>query len=151
MKRKYKAQPKSKNQKKVPHYDFLQITFIIAIVVLISFLMFWPIVKIPANDLFDIQDNNLIVAGKRIYAQHCVACHVINLDDKVSALNEITHAYFMRAAPNHTNAELFLIVKNGLIHSHNGQETRMPAFRKLLTDNEIIAVVTYMKSTWAKK
>lgn len=151
MKRKYKAQRTSNKQKKVPHYDFLQIIFIIATVVLISFLIFWPTVKIPEDNFFDIRDQNLIVVGKKVYAQHCVACHVINLDSKASLLNGMTHARSISAASNHTNAELFQIVKNGLNHSHHGKDTKMPAFRKFLSDNEIIAVVTYMRSTWARK
>jgi mono/diheme cytochrome c family protein len=50
-------------------------------------------------------------------------------------------------ALHHPQAELFRIVKRGMA-SVKGGPTNMPPFENVLTDEEITAVIAYLRSTW---
>lgn len=52
---------------------------------------------------------------------------------------------------HHPDAVLFAIAKNGLVAgvtAPRGYESDMPAFGRMLSDEEIVAVLAYIKSTW---
>ena len=54
---------------------------------------------------------------------------------------------------HHPDAVLFAITKNGLVAPNAPQdyESDMPAFAAKLTDDEIWAVLAYIKSHWTSK
>src|SRR3546814_400497 len=55
---------------------------------------------------------------------------------------------------HHPDAMLVDIVKNGLVPGKTapaGYVSDMPAYRDILSDQEIIAVLTYIKSSWPPK
>jgi mono/diheme cytochrome c family protein len=52
---------------------------------------------------------------------------------------------------HHSDGQLFRIVKDGLAAILPGYETDMPAFKDILTDAEITAVLDYIKSTWPER
>jgi mono/diheme cytochrome c family protein len=85
-------------------------------------------------------DENL-VAGARIYREACARCH-----GNPTAGPSIYGASFYPPAPHlpgrstrSTEAELFWIVKYGI------RNTAMPAWRRLLSDQDIWQVVAVMK------
>lgn len=49
---------------------------------------------------------------------------------------------------HHPDRELFLITKNGLGAVVPGYESDMPAVESVLSDEEITAILAYIKSTW---
>src|SRR3546814_13281738 len=54
---------------------------------------------------------------------------------------------------HHPDAMLVDIVKNGLVPGKTapaGYVSDMPAYRDILSDQEIIAVLTYIKSSWPR-
>jgi mono/diheme cytochrome c family protein len=89
-----------------------------------------------------------------LYALNCAVCHGAKLegqpnwqtarpDGKKPAppLNSTGHA------PHHPEAELFRIVKRGMASVDN-RPSDMPAFQDVLSDDEISAVLAYIKTTW---
>lgn len=99
-----------------------------------------------------------IAAGKVIYEQHCAACHGFALegqpdwkvqnDDgtfKAPPHNEEGHTW------HHADSQLIEAVKRGGARFEGlnvGGTSLMPAYEDILSDAEITAVLTYIKSTW---
>lgn len=52
---------------------------------------------------------------------------------------------------HHSDQELFTITKEGPGAVVPGYESDMPPFGAMLSDDEITAVVAYIKSTWPQK
>lgn len=52
---------------------------------------------------------------------------------------------------HHSDAQLFRIVKDGLASIAPGYETDMPTFAGSMTDDEIRAVLDYIKGTWPER
>ena len=50
---------------------------------------------------------------------------------------------------HHADAQLFGIVKNGVTpYAGPGYQSDMPAFKAILSDDEILAVLAYIKQSW---
>ena len=101
-------------------------------------------------------DPTFVKLGKVIYDSECAACHgpnlegqpnwnVRNADGKLPAppQDETGHTW------HHSETQIFEMTKYG-IQKFAGPDykTDMPAFEKKLTDAEIIAVLSYIKSRW---
>lgn len=97
-------------------------------------------------------DPELIQAGAAIYNRNCVACHGANLEGAADwefpnedgsypppPLTSSAHAW------QHSDSSLINTVKNG---RGAGKISSMPAFIGQLTEQEILAVIEYIKSTW---
>ena len=109
-----------------------------------------------AEGLLVPQDETFVAMGKVIYDSECAACHGIQLegqanwrerrpDGKLPAPphDETGHTW------HHPDRQLFDITKLGLApFAGPDYPTDMPAFESRLTDAEIIAVLSYIKSTW---
>lgn len=120
-------------------------------------ILLWPADKATHAALRP--DDALLVAhGQKIYATQCAACHGANLegepnwrDRKPDGLlpapphDETGHTW------HHPDAVLFELTKYGLPKEIGGQPYRsaMPAYDGRLSDDEIIAVLSFIKSTWA--
>ncbi len=104
-------------------------------------------------------DSSVVAAGQKIYAENCAACHGANgegqPDWKVS-LPDGTYPAPPHNADGHTwhhgDGTLFQYIKLG----GEGMDipnfkSAMPAFASTLTDKEIVAVITYLKSTWPEE
>lgn len=102
-------------------------------------------------------DRAQLAAGERIYAQHCAACHGAKLEGQPNWRLRLPSGR-MPAPPHdesghtwhHTDNVLFGITKQGLTppYAPSGYESDMPAFAGTLTDDEIRAVLAYIKSHW---
>ena len=93
-----------------------------------------------------------------MYAQHCAACHGARLEGQAN-WREPLPSRRMPAPPHdasghtwhHPDAVLFGITKRGLVpgeYAPPGYQSDMPGFAGALTDDEIWAVLAYIKSTW---
>ena len=96
--------------------------------------------------------------GQRVYAQHCAACHGAKLEGQPQWQKKLPSGRFP-APPHddsghtwhHPDEALFAMTKHGLVppHAPAGYESDMPAFGGVLSDDEIRAVLAYIRSQWS--
>lgn len=105
-------------------------------------------------------DNETVIAkGKAIYAANCASCHGANLEGEPN-WQQPKPDLTMPAPPHdetghtwhHTDRVLFELTKFGLgkLIKNPDYKTNMPIYDGVLADGEIIAVLSYIKSTWPK-
>lgn len=116
----------------------------------------------PSGPAFiDPADQSLVMQGKAIYANNCAACHGQALQGQPNWRERMSNGR-LPAPPHdksghtwhHPDAMLVDMVKNGLVPGKTappGYVSDMPAYRDILSDQEIIAVLAYIKSTWPPK
>ncbi len=107
--------------------------------------------------IFSPNNAELVALGKSLYAENCASCHGANLEGEADWKNPNEDG-LMPAPPHdetghtwhHTDKVLFDIVKIGLIKAANleNYQTNMPIYQDILSDEEIIAIMSYIKSTW---
>lgn len=107
--------------------------------------------------LFDPKDIEITKLGKAIYNENCASCHGVNLEGQ-SNWKRPNSQGMLPAPPHdntghtwhHTDDLLFGITKYGLAEFSGlkNHKTDMPIYKDILTDEEIIAVLSYIKSTW---
>lgn len=109
----------------------------------------------------DPQNPEQVARGKAVYAQHCAACHGARLEGQPNWQEKLPTGR-MPAPPHdatghtwhHPDHVLFGITKNGLVpgkYAPPKYESDMPAFGGKLKDEEIWAVLAYIKSPWPDK
>lgn len=116
----------------------------------------------PSGPAFiDPADQSLVMQGKAIYANNCAACHGEALQGQPNWRERMSNGR-LPAPPHdksghtwhHPDAMLVDMVKNGLVPGKTappGYVSDMPAYRDILSDQEIIAVLAYIKSAWPPK
>ncbi|WP_287093812.1 c-type cytochrome [Mesorhizobium sp.] len=102
-------------------------------------------------------DARVIARGEAVYVAHCASCHGRNLEGQTGWKAQDKDG-FLPAPPHdenghtwhHPDTLLFRITKLGVAEAANLKDykTRMPAFGGLLTDADIIAALSYIKSRW---
>jgi mono/diheme cytochrome c family protein len=115
--------------------------------------IFWPI-KSDTGIQLDATDQVRIAQGKKIYAHNCARCHGIHLEGQPDWRTEGLHGW--PAPPHddsghtwhHPDAQLIQIVKEGMKGAGDGA-SNMPAFGKILSDHEVISVLSFIKSQWS--
>jgi mono/diheme cytochrome c family protein len=94
--------------------------------------------------------------GSTLYAVHCAACHGAKLEGQANWRERLPNGK-LPAPPHdesghtwhHPDALLFNIVKNGIEpYASPGYKSDMPAFADRLSDDDIRAVLAFIKSTW---
>ncbi|MEO8243479.1 MAG: cytochrome c [bacterium] len=104
-------------------------------------------------------DPATILQGQQIYASNCAACHGANLQGQPDWKHRLATGR-MPAPPHdvtghtwhHSDRDLFTLTKWGVAAVvGGGYESDMPAFGEKLSDDEIEAVLDYIKSTWTKR
>jgi mono/diheme cytochrome c family protein len=108
----------------------------------------------------DAGDSARVALGKRVYLQHCAACHGAQLEGQPNWRSRLPNGR-LPAPPHdetghtwhHPDRLLFAITKEGLVppHAPAGYESDMPAFGGKLSDDEIWAVLAYIKSRWTSR
>ena len=100
-------------------------------------------------------DRQLVAQGRQVYGQYCVACHGARLEGQPD---------WQRPGPNgrlpapphdasghtwhHPDRQLIALTKFGPAAMVPGYQSDMPGFDGLLSDQEIVAVLSYIKSRW---
>lgn len=101
-------------------------------------------------------DPRAVAAGRTLYAEHCAACHGADLEGEPDWRERDADGY-LPAPPHdetghtwhHPDAQLFDITKRGIeAVVGGGYRSRMIGYDGILTDDEILAVLAYIKSTW---
>ena len=144
--------------------SFVKIRFLLAIFIPTSLLFFGIIIYIlkdknaQAAYILNPDNYDIVELGKTVYFQNCASCHGVKLEGQKDWMSRLPNG-LMPAPPHdetghtwhHSDKYLFMITKYG-IEDIIGQKyaNNMPAYKNELTDNEIIAVLSYIKSTWPK-
>lgn len=100
---------------------------------------------------------NRVAYGEDLYNQHCAACHGINLEGQPDW--KTRNAQGRLPAPphdetghtwHHSDQLLFEMTKFGMVPPNipAGYESDMPAYKDILSDEQIRAVLGYIKSRW---
>lgn len=103
------------------------------------------------------RDAGVVALGAQVYASECGACHGDNLQGQPDW--RVPGDDGLRPAPphdatghtwHHDGDALFRLTKYGLAEIIGDPDlaTGMPAYEDVLSDEEIIAVLSYIKSTW---
>lgn len=111
--------------------------------------------------LADPDDVQQVARGKPVYANHCAACHGVRLEGQPDWRNKLPSGR-MPAPPHdatghtwhHPDPVLFGITKHGLIpgkYAPPGYQSDMPAYGGTLSDEDIWAVLAYIKSSWPQE
>ena len=106
--------------------------------------------------IIDARDPMLVNLGKRVYDEHCAACHGEHLEGEPDW--RIRKADGRLPAPphdanghtwHHTDDVLFRVTKYGpAAVIGRAYESDMPAYQGILSDREILAALAFIKSTW---
>jgi mono/diheme cytochrome c family protein len=115
----------------------------------------------PGDDArADAHDTAKVALGARVYAQQCAACHGAKLEGQPDWRKRLANGR-LPAPPHdesghtwhHPDRLLFGITKNGLVppYAPKDYESDMPAFGGKLSDEEIWAVLAYIKSHWISR
>jgi mono/diheme cytochrome c family protein len=103
------------------------------------------------------RDAAKVSLGSKVYAQHCAACHGAKLEGQPNWRQALPNGR-LPAPPHderghtwhHSDDVLFGITKIGLVppYAPIGYQSDMPPFAGKLADDEIWAVLAYIKSHW---
>ena len=107
------------------------------------------------------EDRRVVARGSTVYQENCASCHGVNLEGQENwrtpksdgtlwapPHDETGHTW------HHPDRQLFRITKLGRVKysevfmNRTGIKSDMPGFEDTLSDAEIIAVLSYIKSTW---
>ena len=100
-----------------------------------------------------------IAQGEALYGVRCASCHGKNLEGQPNWRAPLPNGR-MPAPPHdktgytwhHTDAALTGVTKLGLKpFAGDNYESDMPAFGTILSDEEIEAILVYIKSTWPER
>lgn len=125
-----------------------------AFLLAISGVVVWRVSSIEATQP-DPRSPSLVARGKVIYAEHCASCHGANLEGQPNWRERLPNGR-LPAPPHdatghtwhHPDKQLFEMVKNGTAGIVPGYETDMPAYKGVLSDTEIWAILSFIESTW---
>lgn len=103
-------------------------------------------------------DPAQLALGETVYAQNCASCHGENLEGEADWKRQNEDGSF-RAPPHtaeghtwhHSDQQLLEAIELGGARFDDvnvGGTSNMPAFAETLTDEEITAVLAYIKSHW---
>lgn len=105
-------------------------------------------------------DPQVLAQGRKIYETHCAACHGARLEGQPN-WRERDAAGLLPAPPHdasghtwhHPDAVLFEITKHGVAKAARmpGYRSSMPAYEGVLSDEEIVAVLSWIKAQWPEK
>ena len=99
--------------------------------------------------------------GEAVYVQQCASCHGVNMEGQPDWKLQNEDGSF-RAPPHddsghtwhHGDPTLLEAIRLGGARFNDlniGGTSTMPAFGEILSDEEITAVLTYIKSTWTEE
>lgn len=111
----------------------------------------------PPNISLTPANSTVVQQGRQIYSEHCASCHGANLEGQPNWRQRDEDGY-LPAPPHdaaghtwhHSDRQLFELTKIGLgaMLGDKNFKTRMPAYRDVLDDNQILAVLSFIKSRW---
>lgn len=137
---------------------FLSVVGLIMVVGVIFYLSS-PVNNAEANIYLNHKDADIVGLGKNVYVENCASCHGIALEGQANWRKRDADGYLL-APPHdetghtwhHTDSYLFLMTKYGIEEMiGKSYPNNMPAYEGKLADEDIIAVLSYIKSTWPSR
>ena len=119
----------------------------------------WWLYAEPQKIVLKADSRSVVDQGRSLYALHCASCHGANLEGQPNWRSRDSEGY-LPAPPHdetghtwhHADSLLFEITKYGLEgRVSQDYKSRMPGYAGVLTDSEIIAVLSFIKSQWPEK
>ncbi|MDC3346963.1 c-type cytochrome [bacterium] len=113
-------------------------------------------ISLSAQSLLRPGDKDVVVRGAEIYAQQCASCHGKNLEGQPNWRSRLPTGR-MPAPPHdesghtwhHNDRLLFRLTKEGpAAVIGNNYQSDMKGYAETLSDRDIIAVLSYIKSRW---
>lgn len=104
----------------------------------------------------DPADSAQVESGRRIYDAHCAACHGLRLEGQPDWQTRLPNGR-LPAPPHdrsghtwhHADEALFRMIRDGVqAVAPPGYQSDMPAYRDVLGDADIAAVLAYIKAQW---
>ena len=101
-------------------------------------------------------EGSTVQLGSVLYDEQCASCHGQNLEGQPNWHKRDQDGY-LPAPPHdetghtwhHTDKDLFEMAKYGIqAFAGEGYKTRMPIYKDILSDSEILAVLSFIKSGW---
>lgn len=112
-----------------------------------------------AEQLLPYTDAEAVARGKELYSENCAACHGANLEGQPDWQSTMENG--RRPAPphdadghtwHHADALLVELTTLGVAaFVGRGYESDMIGFGEILTEQEILDTLAYIKSTWPKR
>ena len=107
--------------------------------------------------VLDYLESVSVQLGSVLYAEQCASCHGENLEGQTDWHQRDQDGY-LPAPPHdetghtwhHSDQDLFEMTKYGVVGTFAGEgyTTRMPIYQDTLSDREILAVLSFIKSSW---
>ena len=96
--------------------------------------------------------------GEALYREHCASCHGVELEGQPDWMRRKPDGR-LPAPPHdvsghtwhHSDRQLMTIVRDGLQAIVPGYDTDMPAYGGILSDDEIVAILDYIKQRWPER
>ena len=104
----------------------------------------------------DPENTSQVARGRAVYELECAACHGMKLEGQPKWRERLPSGR-LPAPPHdesghtwhHADSLLFKITKHGIErYAEPGYKSDMPGFDGRLSDDDIWAVIAYIKSTW---
>lgn len=131
----------------------------------IGFCLLVSVFQVQANEgtdgiLTTLQADDLAVvaSGEKVYQAQCAVCHGAELQGQVADWRTRDANGLLPAPPHdatghtwhHADDQLFEITKfgPGVVIGDESYRSNMPAYKDILSDSEIIAVLSYIKHSW---
>ena len=138
----------------------IQTVTIISVLALIALAIAAYVMRQSESTVLLRSDDPVVLSrGKEVYAQACASCHGNNREGQPNWRQRDTQG-FLPAPPHddsghtwhHSDAVLFDLTKNG-VQKYGGPDYKsaMPAFDGRLTDDDIIAALSFISSTWSNE
>ena len=113
-------------------------------------------ISVSAQSLLRPDDKDVVARGAEVYAQQCASCHGKNLEGQPNWRSRLPTGR-MPAPPHdesghtwhHNDRLLFRLTKEGpAAVIGNNYQSDMKGYAETLSDQDIIAVLSYIKSRW---
>ena len=118
-----------------------------------------PAYEAAANIALKHKDAAVVDIGRAVYAENCASCHGVALEGQANWQQRDADGY-LPAPPHdetghtwhHPDPYLFLMTKYGIEEMiGKSYPNNMPAYEDTLTDEKILAALSYIKSTWSSR
>ena len=115
----------------------------------------------PSPHALQPDDAGIVAQGRKVYEAHCASCHGARLEGQRPNWRERDAQGRLPAPPHdasghtwhHPDEVLFRVTKYGVAKAANlkDHDSGMPAYEGVLTDAEIVAVLSFIKAQWPRE